>query len=70
MIIIIGRTSLLPFKINKSIKLKMKIIALILFNVFSFFLNHLFSIVVRKYTKHYYLIICASKCKRSYQCGD
>ena len=50
MIIIIGRTLLLPFKINKSIKLKIKIIALILFSVFSFFLYHLRNIVLYEHT--------------------
>ena len=58
----------LPLKINKSIKLKIKIITLILFNVFSFFLYHLRSIVLCEYTKPFYLIICAGKYVRSCQC--
>ncbi len=69
MIIIIGRILLLPYKINKSIKPKIKIIALILLNVFSFFLNHLCNIVYFKYNRFHCLIICANKYKNTTNTG-
>ncbi len=63
MIIIIGRTLLLPFKINKSIKLKIKIITLILLSVFSFFLYHLPNIVFYKYTIPHSLLFVQTNTK-------
>ena len=55
MTIINGRMLLLPSKINKSIKLNIKNIALSLFNVLSFFLNHLRITVIYKSTNNFTL---------------
>ena len=53
MTIINGRMLFLPSKINKSKKLNIKNIALSLFNVLSFFLNHLRITVIYKSTNNY-----------------
>ena len=53
MIIINGRMLFLPSKINKSIKLNIKNIALSLFSVLSFFLSHLRITVIYKSTNNY-----------------
>ncbi len=53
MTIITGRMLFLPSKINKSIKLNIKNIALSLFSVLSFFLSHLRITVMYKYTNNY-----------------
>ena len=57
MTIINGRMLFLPSKINKSIKLNIKNIALILFIVLSFFLSHLRITIIYKSTKNY-LTMC------------
>ena len=54
MTIINGRMLFLPSKINKSIKLNIKNIALILFSVLSFFLSHLRITIIYKSTKNYH----------------
>ena len=53
MTIINGRMLFLPSRINKSIKLNIKNIALSLFSVLSFFLSHLRITVIYKSTNNY-----------------
>jgi hypothetical protein len=53
MTIINGRILFFPSKINKSIKLNIKNIALSLFIVLSFFLSHLRIAVIYKSTNNY-----------------
>ena len=57
MTIINGRILFFPSKINKSIKLNIKNIALSLFIVLSFFLSHLRIAVIFKSTNNY-LTMC------------